>query len=157
MAFPIPPHLPKKQPTDVSSAILGRISDADSRSLNAALAESWITDLDESIRAAKVSLRISPRHPRSFNWFTATYPRKNSKRPSLIQLPTRGSRVDSLSPPRSQGQHLQAFRGDFQPRGVSTQLGLGTFTFKAILHLVRSHAEPYPSVNATLTTSPVHP
>jgi hypothetical protein len=56
MAFPIPPHLPKKQPTDVSSAILGRISDADSKSLNAALAESWITELDESIRAAKVGL-----------------------------------------------------------------------------------------------------
>lgn len=55
MAFPIPPHLPKKQPTDVSSAILSRISDADSKSLNAALAEAWITDLDESIRAAKVS------------------------------------------------------------------------------------------------------
>ncbi|KAF9649243.1 hypothetical protein BDM02DRAFT_3166994 [Thelephora ganbajun] len=53
MAFPIPSHLPKKQPTDVSSAILSRISNADSRSLNAALAESWITDLDESIRAAK--------------------------------------------------------------------------------------------------------
>ena len=54
MAFPVPPHLPKKEPTDVSSAILGRISDADSKSLNAALAGSWITDLDESIRAAKV-------------------------------------------------------------------------------------------------------
>ena len=64
MAFPIPSHLPKKQATDVSSAILGRISDTDSRSLNAALTETWITDLDESIRAAKVSpclgLRIQP-------------------------------------------------------------------------------------------------
>jgi len=54
MAFPIPSHLPKKQPTDVSSAILTKISNADSKSLNAALTESWITDLDESIRAAKV-------------------------------------------------------------------------------------------------------
>lgn len=54
MAFPIPSHLSKKQPTDVSSAVLGRISDADSKSLSAALAEVWIADLDESIRAAKV-------------------------------------------------------------------------------------------------------
>lgn len=59
MAFPIPPHLPKKQPANVSSAILNRISDADSKSLNAALAKSWITDLDDSIRAAKVSLCLS--------------------------------------------------------------------------------------------------
>lgn len=56
MAFPVPTHLPKKQPTDVSSAILGRIADADAKSLNAALAQSWITDLDDSIRAAKVRL-----------------------------------------------------------------------------------------------------
>lgn len=54
MAFPIPSHLPKKQPTDISSAILNKVSGADSKSLNAALAGSWITDLDESIRAAKV-------------------------------------------------------------------------------------------------------
>lgn len=59
MAFPIPSHLPKKQPTDVSSAILTKISDADSKSLNATLTESWITDLDESIRAAKVSEPLS--------------------------------------------------------------------------------------------------
>ena len=59
MAFPIPSHLPKKQPTDVSSAILTRISDTDSKSLNATLTESWITDLDESIRAAKVSEPLS--------------------------------------------------------------------------------------------------
>ena len=58
MAFPIPSHLPKKQPTDVSSAILGRISDAGPNSLSAALAEVWITELDESIRAAKVGLSI---------------------------------------------------------------------------------------------------
>ena len=64
MAFPIPSHLPKKQPTDVSSAILTRISDADSKSLNSTLTESWITDLDESIRAAKVSpLSILPSVP----------------------------------------------------------------------------------------------
>ena len=56
MAFPVPLHVPKKQPTDVSSAILNRISDADSKSLNAALAHSWIVDLDQSILAAKVSL-----------------------------------------------------------------------------------------------------
>ena len=56
MAFPVPIHLQKKQPTDVSSAILGRIADADAKSLNAALAQSWITDLDDSIRAAKVRL-----------------------------------------------------------------------------------------------------
>ena len=61
MAFPIPSHLPKKQPTDVSSAILGRISDADSKSLSAALAESWIADLNESIRVAKVHLCLTLR------------------------------------------------------------------------------------------------
>jgi len=63
MAFPIPSHLPKKQPTDVSSAILARISDASSKSLNATLTESWITDLDESIRAAKVSPCLCLRPP----------------------------------------------------------------------------------------------
>jgi hypothetical protein len=59
MAFPVPSHLRKKQPTDVSSAILGRISDADSKSLSSALAETWITDLDESIGAAKVGFSVN--------------------------------------------------------------------------------------------------
>lgn len=74
MAFPVPLHLPKKQPSDVSSAILNRISDADPKTLSAALAQSWIADLEQSIRAAKVSPCSTLRSLWSLNSFPATHP-----------------------------------------------------------------------------------
>jgi len=74
MAFPVPLHLPRKQPSDVSSAILNRISDADPKTLSAALAQSWIADLEQSIRAAKVSLCSTLLSHWSLNSFPATHP-----------------------------------------------------------------------------------
>ncbi|KAL5513152.1 YTM1_2 [Sanghuangporus vaninii] len=54
MAFPVPEHLPRKQlPTDVSSQILSRISDATSKSLNAELAAEWVAELQLNIRQTK--------------------------------------------------------------------------------------------------------
>jgi hypothetical protein len=55
MAFPIPSHLPRRpNPHDVSSNILSKIDDATSHTLNASLASSWLTELEDSIRAIKV-------------------------------------------------------------------------------------------------------
>ncbi|KAL5536950.1 YTM1_1 [Sanghuangporus sanghuang] len=54
MAFPVPEHLPRKQlPTDVSSQILSRISDATNKSLNAELAAEWVAELQLNIRQTK--------------------------------------------------------------------------------------------------------
>lgn len=54
MAFPIPSHLPRKQ--DVSSRILNKIGEATNQTLNAAIARSWVEELDETIRQTKVSM-----------------------------------------------------------------------------------------------------
>lgn len=55
MAFPIPSHLPRRpNPHDVSSNILSKIDEATTHTLNASLASSWVTELDESIQVIKV-------------------------------------------------------------------------------------------------------
>jgi hypothetical protein len=55
MAFPIPDHLPRRaEPQDVSSKILSRIDEATNATLNAALARSWLDELDDTIQATKV-------------------------------------------------------------------------------------------------------
>ncbi|TFY64920.1 hypothetical protein EVJ58_g2304 [Rhodofomes roseus] len=62
MAFPIPAHLPRgKDPQDVSTKILTKISETDTKSLNASLASSWVAELDETIAQTKTRIheRIS--------------------------------------------------------------------------------------------------
>jgi centromere/kinetochore protein ZW10 len=60
MAFPIPPHLPRKQNVqDVSSKILFKFDAATRQSLNASLAASWIAELDETILETKVPIIAS--------------------------------------------------------------------------------------------------
>ncbi|EAU90496.1 hypothetical protein CC1G_00880 [Coprinopsis cinerea okayama7 len=57
MAFEIPQHLPRKAlPQDVSSKILNRIDQALVKDLDANLANSWVTELDESISATKTRI-----------------------------------------------------------------------------------------------------
>ncbi|EIW79411.1 hypothetical protein CONPUDRAFT_59149 [Coniophora puteana RWD-64-598 SS2] len=51
MAFPLPAHLPRQ--LDVSSQILGKLDEANGRTLTSSLASSWRTELDESIRLTK--------------------------------------------------------------------------------------------------------
>jgi len=59
MAFPVPSHLPRKSPPqDVSSRILSQIAEANSKTLNAELALSWIHELDKTISESKVSFII---------------------------------------------------------------------------------------------------
>ncbi|KAJ7170492.1 hypothetical protein C8R43DRAFT_981936 [Mycena crocata] len=54
MAFPVPSHLPRRpNPQDVSSEILTKIDQATNQTLSASLATSWLTELDETIRATK--------------------------------------------------------------------------------------------------------
>lgn len=54
MAFPIPSHLPRRAPPqDVSSNTLNKIDAATNESLNAALASSWIQELNDTIYATK--------------------------------------------------------------------------------------------------------
>ncbi|KAL0953809.1 hypothetical protein HGRIS_004990 [Hohenbuehelia grisea] len=57
MAFPIPAHLPRKNSSrDVTSSILNKLDEATGQTLNASLAASWLTELDESIRSTKQSI-----------------------------------------------------------------------------------------------------
>ncbi|KAG6868072.1 hypothetical protein C0993_007805 [Termitomyces sp. T159_Od127] len=57
MAFPIPTHLPRRAtPQDVSSRILSKIDAATNKTLNAALASSWVSELDEAIALTKARL-----------------------------------------------------------------------------------------------------
>ncbi|KAG6850756.1 hypothetical protein H0H93_008794, partial [Arthromyces matolae] len=57
MAFPIPDHLPRRATAqDVSSRILSKIDAATNKTLNAALATSWVTELDETITSTKTRL-----------------------------------------------------------------------------------------------------
>jgi protein transport protein DSL1/ZW10 len=55
MALPVPSHLPRKAvPQDVSSLILSKISSANVKTLNAEVAASWVTELDQAILESKV-------------------------------------------------------------------------------------------------------
>ena len=57
MAFPVPEHLPRKQlPTDASSNILAKISEATNSSLNAELAAKWVAELELTIQQTKVGV-----------------------------------------------------------------------------------------------------
>ncbi|KAG6854008.1 hypothetical protein C0991_011495 [Blastosporella zonata] len=57
MAFPIPAHLPRRaSPQDISSQILSKIDAATNRTLNAGLATSWVSELEETITSTKVRL-----------------------------------------------------------------------------------------------------
>ncbi|GLB41696.1 putative centromere/kinetochore Zw10 [Lyophyllum shimeji] len=54
MAFPIPAHLPRRpNPQDVSSQILSKIDAATKQSLNATLAASWVSELEQTIKSTK--------------------------------------------------------------------------------------------------------
>ncbi|KAG5636865.1 hypothetical protein H0H81_006587 [Sphagnurus paluster] len=54
MAFPIPSHLPRRpNPQDISSQILNRIDAATQQSLNSALASSWLSELEQTIKTTK--------------------------------------------------------------------------------------------------------
>ncbi|KAJ8095228.1 ribosome biogenesis protein ytm1 [Marasmius tenuissimus] len=54
MAFPVPTHLPRRpEPQDVTSKILSRMDEATNKTLNAALAKSWLHELDETIQDTK--------------------------------------------------------------------------------------------------------
>ncbi|KAK1221072.1 ribosome biogenesis protein ytm1 [Marasmius sp. AFHP31] len=54
MAFPVPAHLPRRpEPQDVTSKILSRMDEATNKTLNAALAKSWLHELDETIQDTK--------------------------------------------------------------------------------------------------------
>lgn len=57
MAFELPSHLPRRAlPEDVSSKILNRIDSAFLKDLDAKLADSWVSELDESITATKTRI-----------------------------------------------------------------------------------------------------
>ncbi|KAG6813844.1 hypothetical protein H0H92_006788 [Tricholoma furcatifolium] len=57
MAFPIPAHLPRRAaPQDVSSQILSKIDAATSKTLDAALATSWVSELEQNITSTKLSI-----------------------------------------------------------------------------------------------------
>ncbi|KZT67377.1 hypothetical protein DAEQUDRAFT_713635 [Daedalea quercina L-15889] len=57
MAFPVPAHLPRgKDPQDISTKILTKVSETDTKSLNAAMVSSWIAELDETIAETKTKI-----------------------------------------------------------------------------------------------------
>ncbi|KNZ75119.1 Centromere/kinetochore protein zw10 like protein [Termitomyces sp. J132] len=57
MAFPIPAHLPRRSaPQDVTTQILSKLDAATNKTLNAELARSWVSELDETITLTKTRL-----------------------------------------------------------------------------------------------------
>ncbi|KAJ6515056.1 hypothetical protein C8R47DRAFT_1206403 [Mycena vitilis] len=57
MAFPVPSHLPRRpNPQDVSSEILMKIDQATNQTLNASLATSWLSELEDTIQATKTHI-----------------------------------------------------------------------------------------------------
>ncbi|KAH8833103.1 hypothetical protein DL96DRAFT_1584707 [Flagelloscypha sp. PMI_526] len=104
MAFPLPDHLPRKQ--DVSSAILTKIGNATTSTLNAAEASQWLSELDSTILATKRQIheRISgslPEFERQFNSAVSVQERLASLKRNVGQLDTAVSApetglVDSL-------------------------------------------------------------
>ncbi|VDC03459.1 unnamed protein product [Peniophora sp. CBMAI 1063] len=57
MAFPVPSHLPRAAPPpDISTRILTKVGEATSKSLSAALAESWLSELDDAIGETKAGI-----------------------------------------------------------------------------------------------------
>jgi centromere/kinetochore protein ZW10 len=54
MAFPVPDHLPRAVPQDISTRILSKVASASTKTLTADLASSWISDLDDTILQTKV-------------------------------------------------------------------------------------------------------
>jgi centromere/kinetochore protein ZW10 len=91
MAFPLPDHLPRKQ--DVSSAILTKIGNATTSTLNAAEASQWLSELDSTILATKRQIheRISgslPEFERQFNSAISVQERLASLKRNVSQLDT---------------------------------------------------------------------
>lgn len=81
MAFPVPAHLPRKQ--DVSSKILGKLDQATHKNLNAALANSWLVELDETIQ--NTSVCFSSRFENILIPFTGGDTSANTGRLTFIQ------------------------------------------------------------------------
>ncbi|OCH91473.1 hypothetical protein OBBRIDRAFT_886899 [Obba rivulosa] len=93
MAFPVPAHLPrKKDPQDVSTAILTKVSEATTKSLNAQLAASWVAELDDTIRQTRE--RIHERIQRDLPAFEQQW---SSSTSIQERLQTLSSNVDQLS------------------------------------------------------------
>lgn len=68
MAFEVPSHLPRRAlPEDVSSKILNRIDSAAVKDLDGNLADSWVSELDESIAATKVRRATALSEELNFN------------------------------------------------------------------------------------------
>ncbi|CCM02541.1 uncharacterized protein FIBRA_04643 [Fibroporia radiculosa] len=106
MAFPLPSHLPRqKDPQDVSTKILTKISEATAKSLNAELASSWVAELDDTITQTKERIyeRISHDLP-AFN------EQLTSARSIQERLGVLTTNVDSLS------SHLSDSESGLVPR-----------------------------------------
>ncbi|KAH9951200.1 Centromere/kinetochore Zw10-domain-containing protein [Amylocystis lapponica] len=93
MAFPVPSHLPrKKDPQDVSTRILTKISEATSNSLNTQLASSWIAELDDAITQTKAQI-----HERIHDDLPAFEQQLTAAQSIQERLRTLTSNVDKLS------------------------------------------------------------
>ena len=73
LAFELPEHLPRSgQALDKSTSILNRVAQASNRSLNAALAASWLSELEQAIHDIEVrtkcstSLSLTPRNRHAY-------------------------------------------------------------------------------------------
>ncbi|KAF5373242.1 hypothetical protein D9615_007430 [Tricholomella constricta] len=93
MAFPIPSHLPRRpNPQDVSSQILSKIDAATNQTLNSALAKSWLSELEQTIKSTKE--RIHGRIQSDLPEFQRQLAASKSVQERLQTLTTN---VDSLS------------------------------------------------------------
>ncbi|EMD39295.1 hypothetical protein CERSUDRAFT_112943 [Gelatoporia subvermispora B] len=92
MAFTVPSHLPrKKDPQDISTVILTKVSEANAKSLTAQLAASWVTELDDTIRQTRESI-----HERIQKDLPAFEQQWSSSTSIQERLQTLSSNVDQL-------------------------------------------------------------
>ncbi|KAI0079377.1 hypothetical protein K474DRAFT_1735495 [Panus rudis PR-1116 ss-1] len=92
MAFPVPEHLPRKKEVDVSTKLLTKVSETDSKALNFELASSWVAELDAAIQQTKK--RIHDRIQADLPYFDSQLSSAKSVQERLRSLSTN---VDNLS------------------------------------------------------------
>ncbi|KAF9815102.1 hypothetical protein IEO21_04799 [Rhodonia placenta] len=130
MAFPVPAHLPRKRdPQDVSTKILTKISEATTKSLSAQLASSWITELDETLSQTKERI-----HERIANDLSAFNEQMTSAKSIQERLQTLTSNVDQLD------NRLSDPQSGLVPTLLGTLIQHGALAQESLDADVHSHA-----------------
>ncbi|GBE89597.1 hypothetical protein BKA93DRAFT_723614 [Sparassis latifolia] len=142
MAFPIPSHLPRrKEPQDVSTKILTKISEATAKSLDAQLASSWVAELDDTITQTKRRI-----HERMSEDLPALERQMSAAKSIQERLDSLTSNVDllssSLSDPES-GLIPTLITALTQHASLSQETSDADVKYNALSHLLRCRGDFY--------------